>query len=102
MDINKEMLKGYIESVILSQLRHEDHYGYEICRRIRDISEHTFEIKEGTLYIVLKRLRTVSWCSRTGMKTMRAAAEDDGTIELPKRASRIWPRGSSSGFFSNI
>ena len=56
MDINKEMLKGYIESVILSQLRHEDQYGYEICKRIRDISEHTFEIKEGTLYIALKRL----------------------------------------------
>lgn len=58
MEINKEMLKGYIESVILSQLRHEDQYGYEICKRIRDISEHTFEIKEGTLYIVLKRLES--------------------------------------------
>ncbi|MBD3922019.1 PadR family transcriptional regulator [Paenibacillus sp. PR3] len=56
MEINKEMLKGYIESIILSQISQEDQYGYEICKRIRDISEHTFEIKEGTLYIVLKRL----------------------------------------------
>ncbi|MWC30761.1 PadR family transcriptional regulator [Paenibacillus sp. MMS18-CY102] len=56
MDLNKEMIKGNIESVILSQLKEEDLYGYEICKRIRDISEHTFEIKEGTLYIVLKRL----------------------------------------------
>ncbi|PWW05047.1 PadR family transcriptional regulator PadR [Paenibacillus cellulosilyticus] len=56
MEINKEMLKGYIENIILSQILHEDQYGYEISKRIRDISEHTFEIKEGTLYVVLKRL----------------------------------------------
>lgn len=56
MDIDKEMLKGYIESVLLSQLRHAERYGYELCKRIREISGQTFEIKEGTLYVVLKRL----------------------------------------------
>lgn len=56
MEIDKEMLKGYIESIILSQLNQEDLYGYEISRRIRNISDNTFEIKEGTLYVVLKRL----------------------------------------------
>lgn len=56
MEIDKEMIKGYIESIILSQLHQEDLYGYEISKRIRSISENTFEIKEGTLYVVLKRL----------------------------------------------
>lgn len=50
------MIKGYIESIILSVLENEDLYGYEISKRIRNISKDTFEIKEGTLYVVLKRL----------------------------------------------
>ncbi|KEI01539.1 PadR family transcriptional regulator [Clostridium botulinum] len=56
MEIDKEMVKGYIESIILSVLLNEDLYGYEISKRIRNISENTFEIKEGTMYVVLKRL----------------------------------------------
>jgi PadR family transcriptional regulator PadR len=56
LQVDKEMIKGYIESVILSLLKQEDLYGYDISKRIRSISEHTFEIKEGTLYVVLKRL----------------------------------------------
>lgn len=56
MDVNKEMIKGYIESIILSIIKNKDLYGYEISKQIRDISQNTFEIKEGTLYVVLKRL----------------------------------------------
>ena len=56
MQIDKEAIKGYIESIILSLLKKEDLYGYEISKRIRAISENTFEIKEGTMYVVLKRL----------------------------------------------
>ncbi|MDP4177011.1 MAG: PadR family transcriptional regulator [Bacillota bacterium] len=56
MEIDKEMIKGYIESIILSLLKKEDLYGYEISKRIRSISRDKFEIKEGTLYVVLKRL----------------------------------------------
>ena len=56
MDIDKEMIKGYIESIILSLLKNEDLYGYEISKRVRSISRDTFELKEGTLYVVLKRL----------------------------------------------
>ncbi len=56
LDINKEMIKGYIESIILCLLKDEDLYGYEISKIVRSMSEETFEIKEGTLYVVLKRL----------------------------------------------
>lgn len=56
MEIDKEMIKGYIESIILSLLKNEDLYGYDISKRIRSISKNTFEIKEGTLYVVLKRM----------------------------------------------
>ncbi len=56
MILDKEMIKGYIESIILSIIKDEDLYGYEISKRVRNISGNTFEIKEGTLYVVLKRL----------------------------------------------
>ncbi len=56
MEINKEMIKGYIESIILSLLEDEDLYGYDIAKKIRNTSQETFEIKEGTMYVVLKRL----------------------------------------------
>ncbi|RXI49393.1 PadR family transcriptional regulator [Clostridium tetani] len=56
MNINKEMIRGYLESIILCLLKNEDLYGYEISRKVRSISENTFEIKEGTLYVVLKRM----------------------------------------------
>lgn len=60
MNIDKEMIKGYIESIILSLLLHEDLYGYEISKRVRSISEDNFELKEGTLYVVLKRMENNS------------------------------------------
>ncbi|EJE7234543.1 PadR family transcriptional regulator [Clostridium sporogenes] len=56
MDIDKEMIKGYIESIILCLLKNEELYGYEISKIVRSMSKDTFEIKEGTLYVVLKRL----------------------------------------------
>jgi PadR family transcriptional regulator, regulatory protein PadR len=56
LEINKEMIKGYIESIILSLLQDADLYGYDIAKKIRNISQETFEVKEGTMYVVLKRL----------------------------------------------
>lgn len=56
MELSKETIKGHIESIILSTLKEEELYGYDILKRIKDISKSSFEIKEGTLYVVLKRL----------------------------------------------
>ncbi|MGG5460882.1 PadR family transcriptional regulator [Clostridium sp. B9] len=56
MELNKEIIKGHIESIILSLLQDKDLYGYEISKLIRENSKEAFEIKEGTLYVVLKRL----------------------------------------------
>lgn len=56
MDVNSEVLKGYIDLILLSLLLNESLYGYELSRRIRISSNETFELKEGTLYLALKRL----------------------------------------------
>ncbi|MFP7478007.1 PadR family transcriptional regulator [Terribacillus saccharophilus] len=61
MKINKEVLKGHIDTIILSLLSDEDLYGYEIAKLVREKSEEQFELKEGTLYLSLKRLEKNMW-----------------------------------------
>ncbi|MCC9296146.1 PadR family transcriptional regulator [Clostridium sp. WLY-B-L2] len=54
--MNKEMLKGTIDILILSVLEKGDNYGYEISRIIKGTTSGTFEILEATMYLSLKRL----------------------------------------------
>ncbi|TMV42899.1 PadR family transcriptional regulator [Paenibacillus mesophilus] len=61
MEINKEVLKGHIDTLILSLLHNRDMYGYDLAKTVRDKSENTFELKEGTLYLSLKRLEQNKW-----------------------------------------
>lgn len=54
MELNKEILKGHIDTLILAILSNKDSYGYEIAKNVKNRT--TFELKDGTLYISLKRL----------------------------------------------
>lgn len=54
--MNKEMLKGTIDILILSVLNQGDNYGYEISRIIKLRTKGSFEILEATMYLSLKRL----------------------------------------------
>ncbi|MFB4168259.1 PadR family transcriptional regulator [Virgibacillus sp. JSM 102003] len=54
--MNKEMLKGTIDLLILSILDNQDGYGYEISRVIKERTKGTFDMQEATLYLSLKRL----------------------------------------------
>lgn len=56
MEFDKEVLKGYIDTIVLSALYDEDMYGYLISKKIREKSKEEFEMKEATLYVSLKRL----------------------------------------------
>ena len=56
MELNKEILKGHIDTLILAILEKKDSYGFEIAKNVLD--ETTFELKDGTLYISLKRLES--------------------------------------------
>ena len=61
LEINKEVLKGHIDTLILSLLNSRDSYGYEIAKMVREKSKEQFELKEGTLYLSLKRLEKNKW-----------------------------------------
>ena len=63
MEVNKEVLKGHIDTIILSLLHSRDMYGYEIAKLVREKSDEQFELKEGTLYLSLKRLEKNKWIS---------------------------------------
>lgn len=54
--MNKEMLKGTIDILILCVLKEKDNYGYEISKTIKAKTEGMYEIQEATLYLALKRL----------------------------------------------
>ncbi|WP_249861512.1 PadR family transcriptional regulator [Paenibacillus konkukensis] len=56
MEIDKEILKGHIDTILLSLLRAQPMYGYELSKLVRERSQGRFELKEGTLYLALKRL----------------------------------------------
>ena len=56
MELNKEVLKGHIDTLILAILEKKDSYGFEIAKNV--FEKTTFELKDGTLYISLKRLES--------------------------------------------
>lgn len=56
MEINSQVLKGHIDTIILALLAQRDMYGYELAEEVRDRSKGEFLLKEGTMYVSLKRL----------------------------------------------
>ncbi len=56
MKIDKSLLSGSTALLVLSLLRENDKYGYQIIGDLAVRSERVFELKEGTLYPVLHAL----------------------------------------------
>ncbi len=54
--MNKEMMKGSTEILLLSLIEKEDLYGYEIAKRLKEKSNNLYSMGEGTLYPALQRL----------------------------------------------
>lgn len=56
MKINRELLKGSTDLLVLSVLENENMYGYQMIKEIKLKSEGLFEFQEGTLYPILHKL----------------------------------------------
>lgn len=54
--ISSDLIRGHIDPIILRVLMDNDNYGYEIIKRIGQISKGQYELKEPSLYTSLKRL----------------------------------------------
>ena len=53
MKIEKSLLSGSTPMLVLALLKDGDKYGYEMIEELDRRSDHTFELKEGTLYPLL-------------------------------------------------
>ncbi len=51
-----ELIKGASQFIILAILAKEPRYGYDIARQAKERSHGQFLLKEGTLYVALRRL----------------------------------------------
>ena len=54
--ISSDVIRGYVDLMILRVLHEGDSYGYEISRKITEISAGIYVMKETTLYSAFARL----------------------------------------------
>lgn len=55
-NVNIDLIRGHVDTIILKSLYNEDKYGYEILNEIKDKSKGMYTLKQPTLYSCLKRL----------------------------------------------
>ncbi|AQR78721.1 PadR family transcriptional regulator [Paenibacillus larvae] len=63
MDVEKEILKGYVETILLSLLYKKTYYRYEMQKEIKRLCNGKVEFKEAAVYIALKRLEKNGFAS---------------------------------------
>lgn len=56
MKVDKSLMAGSTAMLLLKLLNGEDMYGYQMIEELARRSEHTFELKTGTLYPLLHGL----------------------------------------------
>lgn len=56
MKADKSLLSGSTTMLVLSLLSSGDKYGYQMIAELEEKSDHTFSMKEGTLYPILHTL----------------------------------------------
>lgn len=63
MKIDKELLKGSTVMIVLSILKEQNMYGYQIIKEVSQKSENVFNLNEGTLYPLLHNLEQKGYIS---------------------------------------
>jgi PadR family transcriptional regulator PadR len=99
--INKGLIGGSNNLLILSLLNERDMYGYEIIKELEIRSDKTFQFKEGTLYPVLHKLENNGYVKsykgdgEAGRKRKYYTITKKGTKELVEE-KRQWQVFSTS------
>lgn len=89
--MDKEILKGSIDIIILALTNKKDVYGYEITKNMREFTNSLYEMGEGTLYPALKRLEekkflTSYWGDTDkGGRRKYYTITEEGKIELQRK-----------------
>jgi PadR family transcriptional regulator, regulatory protein PadR len=93
--MDRERLKGNLDLLLLSVLAAGPVHGYGIITVLRERSEGTFELHEGTIYPALYRLEDAgllssSWADAQGRKRRVYALTDKGAAVLAAERTAWW------------
>jgi DNA-binding PadR family transcriptional regulator len=85
--MNRERLKGNLDLLLLSVLSAGPAHGYAVILSLRDRSDGTFDLPEGTIYPALYRLEqsgllASDWSDEQGRKRRVYALTDKGVAAL--------------------
>jgi PadR family transcriptional regulator, regulatory protein PadR len=89
--MDKEIMKGSIDILLLSLLNKRDMYGYEMVKTLKENSNELYNMSEGTLYPALKRLEKKNWLqsywenSEFGGRRKYYSITEDGGKELSRK-----------------
>jgi PadR family transcriptional regulator, regulatory protein PadR len=97
--MNRERIKGHLDLLLLSVLSAGPAHGYAIIAALRDRSDGTFDLPEGTIYPALHRLEdarllTSSWAAGEGRRRRVYALTDVGAQALAAERTE-WRRFSA-------
>ncbi|GGB55727.1 PadR family transcriptional regulator [Virgibacillus dakarensis] len=88
--MDREIMKGSIDILLLNLLSEKDMYGYEMVKVLKDKSEQLYSMSEGTLYPALKRMEKKNWVCSYWSETENGRRKyykltDDGSAILEKK-----------------
>ncbi|WP_080848380.1 PadR family transcriptional regulator [Cytobacillus gottheilii] len=89
--MDKEIMKGSIDILLLSLMNQKDMYGYEMVKTLKENSDELYNMSEGTLYPALKRLEIKGWLesywgsSEIGGRRKYYRITNDGKTVLRKK-----------------
>ena len=82
----KNTLAGSAAMLVMALLREQDMYGYQMIEELRRRSDHTFDLKAGTLYPLLHALEEKGWIS---------SYQEDADTARPRKYYHLTRSGSS-------
>lgn len=91
--MDKDLMRGSIDILLLSLIARKDTYGYEMVKDLKDTSQELYNMSEGTLYPALKRLEKKNWIesywgdSSTGGRRKYYKITQNGKKELDIKVS---------------
>ncbi|HEY2131170.1 MAG TPA: helix-turn-helix transcriptional regulator [Streptosporangiaceae bacterium] len=94
--MNRERLKGHLDLLLLAVLAAGPAHGYAVISALRQRSEGTFDLPEGTVYPALHRLEDAgllssSWADAEGRRRRVYALTTEGAAALTAEQSE-WRR----------
>ena len=95
---DREQLKGHLDLLLLSVLARGPAHGYEVITALRDGSDGTFDLPEGTVYPALHRLEagallSSDWSTHDGRRRRTYAITSSGRAALVQQR-QAWLRFS--------